>query len=156
MISWKVQNEKTKNLKFGPKKPFLNILDWNLIKLMPYLKSTPSNLSKYQKSSKTTTITATTKNGTKIALFGYFWGRILKNYCHIWNQHTQICLIIKFREKTRMLKFGTKNTLFGYFLVRILKNYCHIWNQHPQICRINQFCEKRKMPKFETKNALFG
>ena len=43
-----------------------------LKKLMSYLKSTPSNLSKYQKSSKTTTITVTTKNGTKNALFSYF------------------------------------------------------------------------------------
>ena len=23
--------------------------------------------------------------GTKSALFGYFWARMLKNYCHIWN-----------------------------------------------------------------------
>ena len=23
-------------------------------------------------------------------LFGYFWARILKSYCHIWNQHLQI------------------------------------------------------------------
>ena len=43
-----------------------------LKKLMSYLKSTPSNLSKYQKSSKTTTITVTRKNGTKNALFSYF------------------------------------------------------------------------------------
>ena len=27
------------------------------------------------------------KFGTKNALFGYFWAGILKNYCHIWNQH---------------------------------------------------------------------
>ena len=43
-----------------------------LKKLMSYLKSTPSNLSKYQKSSKTATITVTRKNGTKNALFSYF------------------------------------------------------------------------------------
>ena len=61
-----------KNLKFGPKKPFLSILDRNLKKLMSYLKSTPSNLSKYKKSNKTTAITVTTKNGTKNALFRYF------------------------------------------------------------------------------------
>ena len=28
--------------------------------------------------------------GTKNAWFGYFWARILKIYCHIWNQHPQI------------------------------------------------------------------
>ena len=31
------------------------------------------------------------KFGTKNALFEYFWTRILKNYCHICNQHLQIC-----------------------------------------------------------------
>ena len=46
---------------------------------MSYLKSAPSSLSKYQKSSKTTiTITAITKNGTKNALFGYFGQQIWK------------------------------------------------------------------------------
>ena len=24
-------------------------------------------------------------------LFGYFWGRILKKYCHIWNKHPRLC-----------------------------------------------------------------
>ena len=51
---------------------FWAFLDWNLKKLMIYLKSSPSSLSKYQKLSKTkTTITATTKDGTKKDLFGY-------------------------------------------------------------------------------------
>ena len=31
------------------------------------------------------------KFGTKNALFGYSWARILKSYCHSWNQHPQIC-----------------------------------------------------------------
>ena len=53
------------------------------------------------------------KFGTKNALFGYFWARILKNYFHISNQHPQICLIAKFLEKVKMPKFGTKNALFG-------------------------------------------
>ena len=48
------------------KGPFWVFLDWNSKKLMSYLKSAPSSSSKYQKSSEiTTTITATTKNGTK-------------------------------------------------------------------------------------------
>ena len=36
---------------------------------------------------------------TKNALFGYFWVRILNNYCHIWNQRPRICQTAKFREK---------------------------------------------------------
>ena len=75
------------------------------------------------------------KFGTKNVLFGYFWARILKNYCQIWNQHYQICQTVRFCEKTKMAIFGTKNALFGYFWARILKKYCHIWNQHPQICQ---------------------
>ena len=31
------------------------------------------------------------KFGTKNALFAYFWARILKTYCHIWNQYPRKC-----------------------------------------------------------------
>ena len=57
---------------------------------------------------------------TKSALFGYFWAKILKYYCHIRNQRLQISLIAKFCEETKMLKFGTKTAGFGYFTTRIL------------------------------------
>ena len=55
------------------------------------------------------------KFGTKIALFGYFCARILKNYCNISSKHTQICLIPKCSKKTRRPKFGIKSILVGYF-----------------------------------------
>ena len=55
------------------------------------------------------------KFGIKNTLFGYFWAGISKSYRHIWNQHSQICIIAKFGAKTKILKFGTKNTLNGYF-----------------------------------------
>ena len=55
------------------------------------------------------------KFGAKTTLSGYFLARILKNYCHIWNQHIQINEIAKFCEETKMPKFETKNVLFGYF-----------------------------------------
>ena len=105
------------------------------------------------------------KVGTKNAIFGYFWRKMpyfgifgpefLKNYCHIWNQHPQICLFAKFHGKTKMPRFGTKNAWFGYFGAGIWKQYCHIWNQHPRICLIAKFRGKTKMPKFGTRNALF-
>ena len=51
------------------------------------------------------------KFGTKNDLLGIFdqecviWvflgKNVLKNYCHIWNQHPQICLFAKFHEKTK-------------------------------------------------------
>ena len=55
----------------------------------------------------------------------YIWAIILKNYCGILNQHTQIYLFPKFCKK-KMPKFGKKSALFGYFCTRILKNYCRI------------------------------
>ena len=102
------------------------------------------------------------KFGAKNVLFRYFWPRILKNYCHIWNQHLQIYLIAKFCKKAKVPKFGTKNALswillryFGYFWARIWKNYCHIWNQHARNCLIAEFSKKTKKSKFGTKNASF-
>ena len=56
------------------------------------------------------------KFGTKNGLLGYFWARILKSYCHIWNQHPRICLIAKICEKTKMPKFGTKGALLLSYL----------------------------------------
>ena len=83
------------------------------------------------------------KLGTKNALFGFFWGRISKNYCLILNQHTQICLIQKILRKKKKPKFGTKNASFW---VKILKNYGHVRNQHHQICLSRKFHEKTKIP----------
>ena len=69
------------------------------------------------------------KFGTKNALLSIFdqecliWVCLGKNffkkYCHIWNQHPQICLFGKFHEKTKLLKFGTKNAWFWYFWPRM-------------------------------------
>ena len=94
------------------------------LQILSYLKS-PSNLS----------ICKISQKNPKMPyfIFGYFWARIPKTYCDIWNQHLRICLNAKFCEKMKMPKFGSKYALFGYFWTRILKNYCDIWKQHPQI-----------------------
>ena len=42
--------------------------------------------------------TKMSKFETKNVWFRYFWASILENYCHIWNQHPQICLFPKFHE----------------------------------------------------------
>ena len=55
------------------------------------------------------------KFGTKDTSFGYFWGGIRRQYCHILNQHPRICPIEKFCEKMKMLKFGNENVLLGIF-----------------------------------------
>ena len=42
------------------------------------------------------------------------WVRILKNYCHILNQHPRICLTAKFRKKKKKwLNLGQKMPYFG-------------------------------------------
>ena len=96
------------------------------------------------------------KLGTKHALLEYFWLQVLKNYCHIWNQHPQICQTAKFQEKTKMPKFVTKNALFRYFGARILTNYCYIWNQHSRICRTAKFKEKQKCLILGPKMSYLG
>ena len=113
----KILKFRTKNALFGyfwPKIPYLDIFGLEFF-LLPYLKSAPLNLSngKYRE------IMKISKFGTKRALFGYFWARILKSYCHIWNQHPRIYLIAKFRGKTKIPKFGTKSALYGCFWARI-------------------------------------
>ena len=92
---------------------------------------------------------------TKNVWFRYFWIGIWKKYCHIWNHHSQICLIAYYCEIMKIHKFGTKSALTGY-ICKILKSYCHSWNQHLQISVIAKFCVKPKTPKFGTKNALLG
>ena len=92
--------------------------------------------------------------GPKIHHVANFGLVFCQNYCHIWNQHLQICLIVKFVEKTKIPKFGTKNALFRYFWAGIWQKNCHILNQYPRICLIGKFQEIIKTPKFGTKNAL--
>ena len=103
--------------------------------------------------------------GTKNALFGYFWPRIpylglfgrefLKNYCHIWNQHPQICLIANFMKEQKCLILGPKMPDIGN-LGLDWKQYCHVWNQDPRICLTTNVRGKIKMPKFETKTTYLG
>ena len=94
------------------------------------------------------------KFGTKNAVYGYFWARISKNYCHNCYQHLQIYLIAKFCKKRP--KFWSKNAWLGYFWSGISKLCCHIWNLQPQIWLFPKFHVKTKIPKFQTKNAWFG
>ena len=44
---------------------------------------------------------------------------IWKQHFHTLNQHSQICVIVKFPKIIKMPKIGTKNALFGYFWDKI-------------------------------------
>ena len=135
--------KKQKCLNFGQKMPVFSIFDqkplicvfsgWNFRKLLPCLKSAPSNFYKCE-------------FGTKNALFKYFSPKIpnfgilgkkvKKSHCHIWNQHLEITVIGKFVEETKTSKYQTKNVWLRYFGAWTWKQHCHVWNQHPWICLI--------------------
>ena len=109
----------------------------NFKKILSYLKSASSNLSYWKILQKKTKML---KFGTTNALFGCLWPNILKNYCHIWNQHPQIAVIAKFLEIMKMAKFGTKNALFRYFWARIFKKILPFLKSAPSnlsICKIS-------------------
>ena len=91
--------------------------------------------------------------GTKNVNFG---ARIIKHYCHIWNQRSRICLLTKFDANTKIFKFGTKISWVVYFWAGSWKIFCDIWNQYPQISLTAKFLEKTKTPKFGIKSALLG
>ena len=91
---------------------------------------------------------------TKNALFGYFCARILRKYCHISSRHTQICLIAKCCQKTKLPKFGILNGL-RYFWGLISKGPYHIWNQHAKICLIRKFSKKLKLFTLGKQNFWF-
>ena len=75
--------------------------------------------------------------------FGISELELLRNYCHIWNQHPEIiCKILQ--KELKMSKLGTKNDLFVFFWTRIWKSYCYIWNWLPGICVIAKFCKRKK------------
>ena len=54
---------------------------------------------------------------------GIFGLNFRKNYCHIRNQHPQICQIPKIRGKTAIPKFWTKNGLFKKLGNKLLSYY---------------------------------
>ena len=87
----------------------------------------------------------------KVPYLGVF-AAILKNYCHIWNQHVQFPLLQSLvQKKKKILSFGTKNAIFEYLGARIWTYYFNISNWHLRICLIAKFREIIKMPKFGSK-----
>ena len=98
----------------------MDFLGWNLKKIFSYLKSAPSNLS----NDKIFRKRKMRKSGPKKAVFGYFWARIFKNYCHIYYQHPQICLIATFfQKKTQIL---VQKCLVSVSFCWNFKRYSHI------------------------------
>ena len=80
---------------------------------------------------------------TKLALFGYFWVKILTNYCHISNQHPQICQTAKFHKKSKLPKLLTKNAVIGYLWGKVFKNIV-IFEIRPSILSNGRILQKTK------------
>ena len=104
---------KIKILKFGTKNAWFGYFGgWNL-KIMSYM--IEINILEFVYLQNFVKKWKYLNLGLKNALFWYFWARILKSYCHIWNQHP---LFANFCEEARMSKFGTKNALLRLFLTK--------------------------------------
>ena len=88
--------------------------------------------------------------------FGTFSAVILKNYCHIRNQHSWICQNAKFLVKQKNFKFGTKTCVNWVVLSFYFEKLCRISKQHYRIYRISKFHSKIKILIFWTKIALLG
>ena len=128
---------------------------------MSYLNLAPSNLSIWKSSRKNKNATLKFLNlqkfckkmkmpklGNKSALFGYFWAKLLKNYCHIWNQHPQICLFPKFREKKKQkkkqTKFWTKSVLIGFSALEFSKTIAIFEINTHKFVHLEKFSKKQK------------
>ena len=114
--------KKQKCLYLWPKMPYLGIFDKNCLIWIFLGYNFKKSIVIFEISSlKYCEKTKIPKFGMKNALFVFFWGRIQKNNCHIWNQHLEFSIIAKFCEKMKMPIFGTKNALSGYSWPRIKK-----------------------------------
>ena len=119
---------------------------------MSYLKSGPSNLSKYRVSCQKK------KYRTKIALFGNFRAGIWKIYFHIcYQQPASILLKCKVSCKTKNFEFETKNILLlGYFYTRIWKTIVIFEISIFKFVKMQSFMLEKRNFKFETKIVLSG
>ena len=128
---------------------------------MSYLNSAPQ-IYLISKFCKTTKIP---KFGTKDVLLGCFWATTLKKYCHVWNQHSQFCLIAKnFVKKQKDLNLDKKflKCLFWDWSFKKLLSYLESTSSNLSNCRIflkikhnSIWAQKFLIWLILTKNVLF-
>ena len=93
----------TNSQSFMQKEKALNLgLTWvlsdcNFERLLPFLKSKPSNFSKCKVSFKTK---KNCRFKTKMPYLSILRHKLKKNYCHVRNQHPRFCQKVKFSSKT--------------------------------------------------------
>ena len=69
------------------------------------------------------------------------WSAIFQNYCHIWNQQSQICQYAKLHAKLKKKK-NLEPPYLGIFRQDFEENYCHVWCKHSGICKIEKILVK--------------
>ena len=105
---------KIKILKFGTKNAWFGYFGgWNL-KIMSYM--IEINILEFVYLQNFVKKWKYLNLGLKNALFWYFWARILKSYCHIWNQHPYLQI---FARKQECLSLEPKMPYWGYFWPKI-------------------------------------
>ena len=126
------------------------LLDWNLKKLLSYLKSGPANLLKCKVSCKNK---KHFEFGTRNDLFCYFQVRIWKNWYHILNHCSQIYQNTKCYVKENKRNFGIKIYLYKKKLefkkTFVIFEYSTIYFEN------TKFHVKQKNLELGTKNGLF-
>ena len=94
-------------------------------KLLPFLKSVPSNFSIWKVSCKNKKYLHLAQ---KMLYLGNFGLKFKKAIVIFEISDFEFVYLQNFLKKIKIPKFGIKSALFGYFWVRTLKNYCCIWN----------------------------
>ena len=95
-----------------------------LKKLLPYLKSAPSNLSNYKILWKMIMLTF----GIKNALFWYFWDRVLNILLPYFKSAPSDFPNSKILRKKKWQNLRPKMTYFSIFRLEFENKYSHIWN----------------------------
>ena len=85
----------------------------------------------------------------------YFWAAILKNYCHIWNQHFPTFQNEEFHSKQKTLKLRSKMPYLGVFKLGFEETVVIFHARTLEFFKMQSFLQSRIL-KFGTSIALFG
>ena len=94
---------------------------------------------------------------TKNALLGYFWTRVFKNYCHIWNKQPQTCTIAIFRKKKQnCINFGPKIPYLVIFGVEFENTVAIFEIRTLKFVKLQNFAKIQNYINLETKVPYLG
>ena len=121
----------------------------NLLKQFSYFKLASPNITRYKVSCKKARLEKKKKKKR------YFWAAILKNYCHIWNQHFPTFQNEEFHSKQKTLKLRSKMPYLGVFKLGFEETVVIFHARTLEFFKMQSFLQSRIL-KFGTSIALFG